>query len=358
MRRLLLTPGPTPLPPSVLKRLGAPILHHRTREFKDLFAGLQAGLKSVFRTRRDVLVMAASGTGAMESAVCNLLSANDRVVVHVTGVFGERFVKIVRAYGLDPVVLEEAWGDPADPGRLRETLRRERGVRAVFFQHVDTSTAVVNDVRALADVVRKESDALTVVDAVSSLGGERLETDGWALDVVVSASQKGLMCPPGLAYACVGDRAWAVSSVCRSPRFYFDWRAMRKGLPESQTPFTPAISIVTAQCEALRLMSKHGLPRIWAKTASLAEHTRAGLRKMGLELFSKAPAHVLTAACLPEGVDGKALIRDVRAKTGISMAGGQGRLEGRIVRIAHMGHINRRDVDAGLKALKAYLHKA
>jgi aspartate aminotransferase-like enzyme len=355
VRRLLLTPGPTPLPPAVRKRLGEPILHHRTREFKDLFTALEEGLKSVFRTRGDVLVMAASGTGAMESAVCNLLSPGDKAVVHVTGVFGERFVKIARAYGLAPVVLEEAWGEPADPQRLREALRRESGVRAVFFQHVDTSTGVVNDIRSLAGVVREGSDALAVADAVSSLGGEPLEADAWGLDVVVSASQKGLMCPPGLAYACVGERAWAVSSVCRSPRFYFDWRAMRKGLPERQTPFTPAIGIIAAQCEALRSMLKQGLPRAWGRTAALARHTRKALSAMGLELFSKAPANVLTAASLPEGVDGKALIRDIRAKTGISMAGGQGPLEGRLVRIAHMGHISRRDVDAGLKALKAYL---
>lgn len=358
MEYILLTPGPTPLPPSVYKKMTEPILHHRTHEFGEIFTRTLEDLKAVYRTRNEVLMMTASGTGAMESAVANLLSPGDKALIHTTGAFGERFVKIAKAYGLEPVVVQEEWGRAADPDRLREALRGAKGVKAVFHQHTDTSTGVVNDLKALARIVREESDALTVVDSISGLAAEELETDAWGLDVVVTGSQKGLMAPPGLAFASVSDRAWKAAEAARLPRFYFDWRTMRKSLPKKETPYTPAVTLVAAQAEALRLIREEGIENVWRRTAELAAFTRAEVEKMGLKLFPQAPADILTAIRLPEGVDGKKLIKDIRVEERISIAGGQVHLEGKIVRVAHMGWIKKADVVAGLKALAKRLSLA
>jgi aspartate aminotransferase-like enzyme len=352
---ILLTPGPTPVPDSVRRRLGDPVLHHRTEEFRGVFSGLQEGLRSVFRTRGPVLVMASSGTGAMESAVANLLSPGDSACVHSAGVFGERFARILRAYGLSPSVVEEEWGRAADPSRLRRALRSNPKTKAVFLQHTETSTGVLNDVRALAAAVREESDALVVVDSISGLAGSELETDAWGLDVVLAASQKGLMAPPGLAYAAVSERAWKAASRARLPRFYLDWGRMLESLGDLQTPFTPAVSLLCAQAEALDLIAREGLERVWRRTAELAAFTRAELRRLGLEIFPSEPADVLTAFRLPEGTDSAALLEGLRREDGVCIAGGQGRLAGRIARIAHMGHIRKSDVSAGLKALSRRL---
>lgn len=352
---ILLTPGPTPLPPSVYDKLSEPILHHRTGEFSEIFGKLAEGLKAVYRTKNPVLVAASSGTGAMESSVSNLLSPGDRILIHTTCVFGQRFVKIARAYGLDPVVLEEEFGRAADPDRLRAALKDNPGIKAVFHQHVSTPTAVVNDIRSLAVVVRENSDALTVVDAVSGLAGEELDTDAWGLDAVVSASHKGLMNPPGLSFVSVSDRAWKAVETSRFPRFYFDWRAMRDKLPAQQTPFTPAVTLVAAQAEAVRMILEEGLENVWARTRELAEFTRTKAGALGLELFAKAPADVATALKVPEGVDGKKLVKDMRVEDRISIAGGQQKLQGKIIRIAHMGYIRKPDIEAGFEALSRRL---
>lgn len=353
---VLLTPGPTPLPPSVRQAMARPILHHRTKEFGAIFDETIQGLQAVYRTQNTVLMMTASGTGAMESAAANLLSPGEEALVHATGAFGERFAAILRAYGLSPRVIAEPWGEAADAGKLRAALKEAPAVKAVFFQHTDTSTGVLNDIKALAAVARQTApEALIVVDAVSSLAAEPLETDAWGLDVVLTASQKGLMAPPGLAFAAVGSRAWKAVEEARLPRFYFDWRAMRKSLKDSETPFTPAVTLVAAQAEALRLIREEGLENVWARTAALAAYTRAWAAKRGLSLFAKNPANILTALNLPTGVDGNALIADILKQEGISIAGGQLHLKGKIIRIAHMGFITREDLDRGFAALEKRL---
>ncbi|MEK7746805.1 MAG: alanine--glyoxylate aminotransferase family protein [Elusimicrobiota bacterium] len=350
-KSIMLTPGPTPLPPSVYEKMAEPILHHRTQEFGRLFSGVLSALKSVFRTKNSVLMVTCSGTGSMESAVANLLSPGDLSLVHSTGAFGDRFLHIHKAYGLDPAFLSEEWGRAADGDKLRAALRSRTGVKAVFLQHTDTSTGVVNDLRALAAIIREESDALVVVDSISGLGAEELETDAWGLDIVLSASQKGLMAPPGLAYMAVSERAWKACEAAKLPRFYFDWRAMRKSLPNLETPFTPAVGLVAAQAEALRLILAEGMEGVWRRTAELAAFTRAEVQKLGLRLFARDAADILTAAWLPEGMDGKKLLKEILEEDRISIAGGQEKLAGRIVRIAHMGHIRKPDVEAGLRAL-------
>ncbi|HVE12219.1 MAG TPA: alanine--glyoxylate aminotransferase family protein [Elusimicrobiota bacterium] len=358
MEYILLTPGPTPLPPSVYKKMSEPILHHRTAEFGQLFGRTIADLQYVYRTKNSVLMLTSSGTGGMEAAVANLLSPGDKALAHTTGAFGERFVKILKAYGLSPVVVAEEWGSAADPEKLKKALKENPGVKAVFLQHTDTSTGIVNDLKTLAKVVRENSEALVVVDSISGLGAEELEADAWNLDVVVAASQKGLMCAPGLAFFSVSERAWKAAEAAKLPRFYLDWRTMRDSLPKKETPYTPAVTLVAAQAEALRLIREEGIEAVWKRTADLAAFTRAEIKKLGLKLYSKDPADILTAAWLPEGTDGKKLIGDILKEEKISIAGGQGKLEGKIVRVAHMGYIKKSDVEAGLKSLARRLNLA
>lgn len=355
-RNIMLTPGPTPLPPQVLAAMSRPLIHHRTEEFGRLFAGVMEDMKWVYRTKAAVLAMTSSGTGAMESAVVNLLSPGDLSVVCTTGAFGDRFVAIHKAFGLKPEVLSFEWGAAVDPDALRKALKGKTGVKAVFLQHTDTSTGVLNDVKALSRIVREESDALVVVDSVSGLACEPLETDAWGLDAVVSGSQKGLMNAPGLGFAAVSERAWKAVDAAKLPRFNFDWKLMKKSLADRETPWTPAISIVAGQAAALDLLRAEGLENVWKRHDDLAAHARQLLtRKLGLPFYSKAPANILTGIVLPAGVDGVKLLADILREEGISIAGGQLHLKGKIVRLAHMGYISKSDVEAGVAALERRL---
>ncbi|MEK7383436.1 MAG: alanine--glyoxylate aminotransferase family protein, partial [Elusimicrobiota bacterium] len=306
----------------------------------------------VYRTQGSVLMMTSSGTGAMESAVSNLLSPGDATLVCTTGVFGDRFVAIHKAFGLAPEVLAFEWGRAVDPDGLRKTLKSKTGLKAVFLQHTDTSTGVLNDVKTLAAIIRAESDALVVVDSVSGLACEPLETDAWGLDVVVTGSQKGLMNAPGLGFAAVSERAWKACEDAKLPRFNFDWRRMRKSIADRETPWTPAISIVAGQAAALKLLRAEGLEQVWARHDDLAAYARKLLsEKLGLPFYSRAPANILTGVVLPQGVDGVKLLADILREEGISIAGGQLHLKGEIFRLAHMGYISKSDINAGVDAL-------
>lgn len=353
---ILLTPGPTPLPPAVSKAMAEPILHHRTKEFGAMFDAVLEDMKYVFRTKNTVLMITTSGTGTMEAAVANLLSPGDKSLVYTTGAFGERFVKIHEAYGLSPTVVGETWGTAASADKLREALKKNPGLKAVFFQHTDTSTGIVNDLKTLSAVVHElQPDALVVVDSVSGLAAEPLETDAWGLDVVVTGSQKGLMAAPGLGFVSLSERAWKAVDSAKLPRFYFDFRSMKKSLKSSETPYTPGVTLVAGQAEALKMIRKEGIENVWKRTTALAELTRGWAKKMGLSLFAKTPANILTAINLPAGVDGQKLIQDILAEESISIAGGQLHLKGKIIRIAHMGYITREDLEAGFAALEKRL---
>lgn len=355
-RHIMLTPGPTPLPAEVLEAMSRPLIHHRTEAFGALFGRVIEDMKWVYRTKSSVLMMTSSGTGAMESAVINLLSPGDETLVCTTGVFGDRFVAIHKAFGLAPQVLPFEWGRAVDPDALRKALKSRPGLKAVFLQQTDTSTGVLNDVKTLASIIREESDALVVVDAVSGLACEPLETDVWGLDAVVTGSQKGLMNAPGLGFAAVSDRAWKACESAKLPRFNFDWRKMRKSIADRETPWTPAISIVAGQAAALQLLRTEGLENVWARHDALAAHARQRLQeKLGLPFYAKDPANILTGVVLPQGVDGTKLLADILREEGISIAGGQLDLKGKIFRLAHMGHISKADIDAGIDALSRRL---
>jgi aspartate aminotransferase-like enzyme len=357
-KNIMLTPGPTPLPPQVLEAMSRPLIHHRTEEFGKIFAQVIEDMRFVYRTKQTVLMMTCSGTGAMESVVTNLLSPGDAALVCTTGAFGDRFVAIQKAFGLDPIVLPFEWGRAVDPEALRQALKANKGLKAVFFQHTDTSTGVVNDLKTLSEIVRQESDALVVVDSVSGLACEPLEMDAWRLDAVVTGSQKGLMNAPGLGFVALSERAWKAVETAKLPRYNFDYRIMKKSLADRETPWTPAISVVVGQAAALKLLRAEGMENVWKRHFELADHARRALAsRLGLPFYAKNPANILTGVVLPEGVDGNKLLADILREEGISIAGGQLHLKGKIFRLAHMGYISKSDVDAGVEALAQRLAK-
>jgi aspartate aminotransferase-like enzyme len=349
-KHFLLTPGPTPIPPEVSAKEGLPILHHRTSEFAAIFQEVIENLKYVFQTKNDVFVTASSGTGALESAVCNLLSAGDTALVASSGVFGDRFTKILEVYGVKTIVLREPDGQVVVPAKIEESLKKNPHIKAVFATHTETSTGVVNDIQAIGNLVAR-TPAVLVVDSVSGLVGQELRTDDWKIDVVCTGSQKGLMTAPGLGMISVSAKAWPLVEASKSPRFYFDWRKMRKSVAEKQTPFTPPVTVLVAQAEALRQIKQEGLENVFARHAWLAHATREAVKALGLQLFAQVPCNVLTSIVVPAGIDGKAIVKRMREDYGVSIAGGQGELVGKIIRLAHMGYI------VGISGLEMMLHQ-
>jgi serine---pyruvate transaminase len=352
-KQYLITPGPTPIPPEVETAMAAPLIHHRSPAFRALLLETVAGLKQIYQTVNDVLVFAGSGTAAMESAVSNLASPGDRVLVASAGNFGERWLELARAYELDVVHLEQAWGERLDAARIGE---RAAGCAVVYVTHSETSTGVVHDVQAIADAVRPSGAAL-VVDAVSSLGGVELATDEWGVDVVVAGSQKALMTPPGVAFASVSERAWTLAAAARAPRYTLDWDRARTAQEKGDTPFTPPISLLYGLRAAVALIADRGLEAGFAHNRRLARGAREGVKALGLELFSPddESSAMVTAFRMPDGVDGQQVYSRLRDRFGIVLAGGQGKLRGRIVRIGHMGYMNEFDIITALSGLELAL---
>src|SRR5436853_615088 len=311
-KRYLMTPGPTPVPPEVLAALAEPVLHHRGRDFREIYQRCLARLREVYRTEHDVLLFTSSGTGAFESAVANLTSPGDRILVVSAGSFGERWAAMTRAYGADVVHLRLDWGETPEPDDLRPALAA-CGAGVVYLVHSETSTGVVADVQALAELA-KEAGAVVVVDAVSSLGAVPLEPDAWGIDVVVSGSQKALMCPPGLAFVSVSRDALAAAARATSPRYVFDWERTRAAQAKLDAPFTPAVSLVKALDVALGLLLEEGLETAFDRHAALGRACREGVKAMGLQLFSpdEDRSAVVTAIRAPDGVDATELVAALR----------------------------------------------
>jgi serine---pyruvate transaminase len=346
-KRYLFTPGPTPVPPEVLAAMGAPVVHHRSPDFRPVYERCLARLREVCRTESDVLLFAASGTGAFESAVVNLVSPGEPHLVVSAGSFGERWAAMTSAYGAEIDHLQYEWGEIPDPGDVRARLAA-REAKAVWIVQSETSTGVVADVQAIA-AVAKEAGALVVVDAVSSLGAVPCETDAWGLDVVVSGSQKALMTPPGLGLAAVSEAALAATGS--TPRFYFDWQRTRSAQRKLDAPFTPPVSLVSALDVALGLLLDEGLEAVFERHVRLGRAARAGAKAMGLELFSPDDdrSAVVTAVRSPEAAE---IISGVRTRFGITLAGGQGDLKGKIFRIGHIGWFDVFDVTTALAAVE------
>jgi len=332
---LLMIPGPTNLPPQVREALGRPSFYHRGKDFADLLAFCTDALRRVFQTSDDVLILNSSGTGGVEAAIVNTLSPGDRVLVVDGGKFGERMVEIATTYGARVDVLTVERGQAADPAEVRARLD---GHVALLFVQNETSTGVRQDADLLAAAAR-ERGALTVVDTVSSMGGMSIPVEAWGLDAVAAGSQKALMLPPGLAFVSMSERAWAAAEKARMPKFYFDLKAAQESLGKGQTPWTPNVNMFRALRAALELILGEGLEKVWQRHHALGEATRAAVEALGLELFSdrEHASDVVTAVRSPEGIDSQVLVKNVSAKHGILISGGQSELRGKIFRVGHMG---------------------
>jgi serine---pyruvate transaminase len=354
MKRYLLTPGPTPVPPEVLAAISQPVVHHRSADFRPVYERCLARLRDVFRTQGEVLLFGSAGSGAMESAVANLCSPGDRVLVVSAGHFGERWAAIASAYRAEVERVQYAWGEIPTAEDLSARLAELGGAKAVFITHSETSTGVVCDVQALTAAARN-AGALSVVDAVSSLGAVPLETDAWGVDVVVSGSQKALMTPPGLAMTSVSDRAWADRGD--SSRFYFDWERTRKAQAKLDSAFTPAVSLIVAHDVALGLLLEDGLEAVFDRHVRLGRAARAGAKAMGLELFSpdEDRSAVVTAVRAPDGVGSGEVVKGLRDRFGMTIANGQGDLQGKIFRLGHIGWFDVFDIVTMLAAVEIVL---
>jgi aspartate aminotransferase-like enzyme len=355
-KRYLFTPGPTPVPPQVLAALAEPVLHHRAPDFRDVYARVLSRLQEVHRTSADVLLFTCSGTGAFESAIVSLCSPGERVLAVSAGNFGERWASMARTYGCEVEELRYEWGETPNAADLERKLAEIEPVSLVFLVQSETSTGVVSDIESLAQVV-KDAGALVVVDAVSSLGAVPLEMDDWGLDVVIAGSQKALMTPPGLATAAVSPAAWEQVARSTLPSFYFDWERTRKAQAKLDSAFTPAVSLIVALDVALGLLLEDGLDVAFERHTRLGRACRAGIKAMGLELFSpdEDRSAVVTAARMPDGMDSSDLTRALRDRHGVTIAGGQGDLKNTIFRIGHIGWYDEFDIATALSAVELVL---
>ena len=354
-KNYLLTPGPTPLPPEVCEAMARPIIHHRTPQFQAVLKEASEGLKYVFETLNDVFILAASGTGTMEAAVINLLSPGDTALTIQGGKFGERWTELCQAYGITPEIIDVEWGKAVEPKEIEKRLKANPKIKAVFTTLCETSTGVATNLEAIGKVT-KDTNAVLVVDAISGLGAIDLKTDAWFCDVVVSGSQKGLMLPPGLGFISLSQKAWKLVENSKCPKYYFDLKEAKKALDKTDTPFTPAITLIIALCEALKMIKEDGLEKVFSRHRKMADATRAAVKALGLELFAPtAASDVVTAVKVPAGIDGEKLVKTMRDTYGITIAGGQSELKGKVFRIAHMGYIEEFDIIAGISCLEKVL---
>lgn len=354
-KNYLLTPGPTPLPPQVSLAMAKPIIHHRTPQFQEILKEASTGLKWVFQTANDVFMISSSGTGAMEAAVINLLSSGDTALVVQGGKFGERWTEICKAYGINAEIIDVEWGKAVSPQEISKRLKANPQIKAVFTTLCETSTGVDNDIAAIAAIV-KETPAVLAVDAISALGVVDLKTDAWAVDVVVAGSQKGLMLPPGLGFISVSPKAWKLVEASKSCRYYLDLKKAKKALDKNDTPFTSSITLIDALNEALKMMQQDGLEQMFGRHKTMADAARAAMKALGLELFAPtAASDGVTAVKVPAGIDGEKLVKTMRDTYGVTIAGGQEELKGKIFRIAHMGFIAEFDIITGISCLEKVL---
>jgi aspartate aminotransferase-like enzyme len=354
----LLTPGPTAVPAEVLLSMAQPIFHHRTPKFQEILKETVERLKRVLLTANDVAILTSSGTGAMEMAVANLASPGRKALTVEAGKFGERWTELCRAFGFEHQVLKVKWGDAVEPAAIAAALAKDPSIAAVFVTHCETSTATLADIAAIGRVVAG-TNAVLVVDAISSAGSCELRTDDWKVDIVCAGSQKGLMLPPGLAVISVSAKAKKLVESSASRRaYYFDMLSALKSAAKNDTPYTPALTLVIGLNESLKMIETEGVENVFKRHAKLAEAVRAGVKALGLKLLSSAPSNSVTAVIVPDGVDGEKLVKKLRDVHHVTFAGGQGELTGKIVRIATMGYCTRYDVIVGMAAVEMGLSEA
>jgi aspartate aminotransferase-like enzyme len=350
-KSILLTPGPTQVPEEVLVAGAMPIIHHRTPQFEAIFAEATKGLQYIYQTKNPVMIFASSGTGALESSVVNLLSAGDKVIVVVGGKFGERWANLTKAYGLNTIQLTVPWNETVDPKLIEKTLQENPDVKAVYTTLSETSTGGVTDIEAIAKIVKK-TEAVLVVDAVSGLGVVDIKTDEWSVDVVVAGSQKGLMLPPGLAFASVSEKAIKMMETSKLPKFYFSWKKALKEAEKNTSPWTPGISLIVQLNEAIKIIKEEGLENVFARHTRLSDAVKAGMAALGMTIFNKNTGSACCAVLCPEGIDGDKLVKMCRDKFKVTLTGGQDEIKGKVFRIAMMGNVNDNDAILGVSAVE------
>jgi len=354
----LMIPGPTPVPETVLQAMGRHPIGHRSADFQKIVRRTTEQLQWLHQTSNDVLVITGSGTAAMEAGIINVLSKGDKVLCGDNGKFGERWVKVAQAYGLDVEVIKAEWGQPLDPEAFRAALEADtaKAIKAVILTHSETSTGVINDLQAIASHVRAHGTALTIADCVTSLGACNVPMDAWGIDVIGSGSQKGYMMPPGLAFVAMSDRAWSAYGRSDLPKFYLDLGKYRKSAHADSNPFTPAINLYFALEAALGMMQKEGLEAIFCRHARHRAAAQAGMQAIGLPLYAAAGhgSPAITAVA-PEGIDAEAMRKAVKERFDILLAGGQDHLKGKVFRIGHLGFVCDRDVLTAVAAIEATL---
>ncbi|MDH5679085.1 MAG: alanine--glyoxylate aminotransferase family protein [Nitrospinota bacterium] len=356
-KRYLISPGPTPVPEEVLLEMAKPMIHHRTSQFSAIFAECAEGLKKVFQTAQPVLMLASSGSGAMESAVTNVFRKGDKALVINGGKFGERWGKICEAYGLEVIWLNVEWGQAVAVDAVAEALKNNPDIAGVFVQGSETSTTVAHPIQQISELTKK-TDALLVVDGITAVGVYPMPMDDWGIDIMITGSQKALMLPPGLAFIALSEKAWKRSETNDIPHFYFDLKKERKNLKDSTSAYTPAASLIIGLRVVLKMMLEEGLDNVYKRHDILARAARAGVQALGLKLLAPdSPANSVTGLFVPESVDGGKLVKNLRENYGVTFAGGQDHLKGKIIRIAHLGYFDSFDMVVALAAIEMGLLK-
>jgi aspartate aminotransferase-like enzyme len=350
----LLSPGPAPVPETVLAAAAEPIIHHRTPEFSKIFMEVSEGLKVVFGTKEDVYILTSSGSGAMETAVVNTLSPGDKAITINAGKFGERWGNICKAYGIAHKEIVVEWGKDFTKAHLEAELKAMPDCKAVFCQLSETSTGAIYDIKGFAEAAAS-TPAILVVDGISGMGVMPCPMDEWGVDVIVSGSQKSFMIPPGLAYISFSPKAWKLGETAKCPKFYFDAKKARKNLADKTTPWTPAISLVIQQKKALDIIMGMGLDQLYAHHRILGDATRAGVKALGLELLAEKPGNVLTAVKTPAGIEGVKIVKTMQGKYMAYIQGAQDPNKGKFFRIAHLGYMGGFDIITALVALEMTL---
>jgi len=354
-KKYLLAPGPTPVPPEALLAMAMPMIHHRAPDFLPVLESAKKGLQWLYQTKNDVLILCSTGTGGMVGSVNNFLNPGDEVITVNGGKFGERWTKICQSYGMKVTEIVVEWGHAVKPEQVEEALKKNPKTKAVFIQFTETSTGVNHDIKTLAGIVKK-TDALFVVDAISALVAHDIRMDEWGIDVLVGGSQKGLMLPPGLAFVAVSDKAWKMADAAKTPKFYFNFKKERENLSKNQTTWTSPVSLIIGLNAAIKMLQDEGLENVFKRHDRLARATRAAATALSLPIYPKEnPSLSLTAIEAPAGVDGQAIYKDLRVKYGITGAGGQDKLKGKIFRIAHLGYADTFDVITAVAGIEMVL---
>ncbi len=352
----LLTPGPTPVPSEVLLEMANPIIHHRTDEFKEIFKTVCNDLKYLFQTENDVIILSSSGTGAMEASISNLFNEGDKVLIIRAGKFGERWGEIAENYNLNPIYIDVEWGKPVSVDNVKERLNKNPDIKGIFTQASETSTGIKHPIKEIAELIKDNDNCIIVVDGITGVGVFDIKQDEWGIDVLISGSQKAFMLPPGLAFISLSEKAWKFADNSNLPKYYFDLKKERKNLKKGQTAYTPAVSLIIGLKKVLEMVKTETLEKIFERNKKFAHAVREAFKEIGLKILNESsPSEAVTAIILPESIDGQKLVKFLRDKYKISIAGGQEHLKGKIIRISHMGFISKFDLIVGVSAVEMAL---